>query len=387
MKGLIVIPALGPVYGGTSKIAIELAKALGQANMAIDIVTTNANGSEAMDVPLGTWIKYPYYKIRYFPYWQLQDYKPSFSITFWLFQNVQNYDVVHTIAVFSFVVLAAHLACRFHKVPYVMNPQGMLEPWALSYKAGKKKLYYQFLEKPSLNQASAIQTLSSAEAEGIKPLNLNTPLVIIPNGLHREEFESLPNPKIFYEKFPHTQNKTLIVFLARIDPKKGLDLLASAFGNLYPRFPNTHLIIVGPDNIGFLPTAKDYFVQNNCLEAVTFTGILTGEMKTAALSAASLYVAPSYSEGFSMSVLEGMASGLPCVITTGCNFPEAEKAQVAKVVSINSEAITKGMYWCLSHPQEAKAMGDRARQFIFDYYTWDRIATKLLNVYRTISQN
>ena len=67
--------------------------------------------------------------------------------------------------------------------------------------------------------------------------------------------------------------------------------------------------------------------------------MLTGSFKYAALAAAKIYVAPSYSEGFSMSVLEGMASGLPCVITTGCNFPEAAKANAAYVVDIDADAI------------------------------------------------
>ena len=384
MRILMTVPAVGNVYGGPSKSVRELAYALGYQGAAVDLVTTNANGSEKLDVPLRTWVQEPYYRIQYFPCHVWSDYKWSTTLATWLWQNINHYDIVHSNAIFSLTNIPIYFACYYQKVSYLITPRGMLEPWALSYKKWKKQLYYKFLEKPALNRASAIQMLSSAEAEHINPLNLKTSLVIIPNGLHREDFETLPSPETFYEQFPHTRNKTLILFLARIDPKKGLDLLASAFGELYPQFPNAHLIVAGSDNIGFLPTAKDYFAQHNCLEAVTFTGMLAGKMKKAALSAASLYVAPSYSEGFSISVLEGMGSGLPCVITTGCNFPEAEQAQVAKVVDINSEAITEGMHWCLSYPQEAKAMGDRARQLIFEHYTWDKIAAKLSATYEAI---
>ncbi|NEQ84896.1 MAG: glycosyltransferase, partial [Moorea sp. SIO2I5] len=139
-----------------------------------------------------------------------------------------------------------------------------------------------------------------------------------------------------------------------------------------------------PDNIGFLPTAKDYFANAGCLDAVTFTGMLTGSLKYAALAAASIYVAPSYSEGFSMSVLEGMASGLPCVITTGCNFPEAAKADAAYVVDIDAEAIANALTQCLQFPQQAKEMGIRARQLIFEQYTWKRIAANLIDIYQAI---
>lgn len=384
MKVLIVIPALGTVYGGPSKCVVESAQALGNLGIDIDIVTTNANGSTNLDVPLYTWIAEKTYRIQYFPYWDLLDYKISLSLAQWLFQHVTSYDLVHTNAIFSYSELPAYWACQQHQVPYIVTPHGMLEPWALSYKAWKKRLYYTLLEKPALERASAIQMLASTEAERTRALNLKAPLVIIPNGIHPQDFEYLPEPELFYQNFPDTRHKTLVIFLGRIDPKKGLDLLATAFAQVHSNFPQTHLIVAGQDNIGFLPTARSYFAQAGCLDSVTFTGMLTGALKYAALAAASVYVAPSYSEGFSMSVLEGMASGLPCVITTGCNFPEAATAQAAHVANINADEIARALIQCLSNPQQAKEMGQRARQLILEHYTWDSIAAQLKEVYTSV---
>ena len=112
--------------------------------------------------------------------------------------------------------------------------------------------------------------------------------------------------------------------------------------------------------------------------------MLKGSLKQAALTAASFYVSPSYSEGFSMSVLEGMASGLPCVITTGCNFPEAAAAKVAYVVDIDADAVADALINCLSNPQQSKEIGERAREFIFENYTWEQAAKKLSQVYEDI---
>jgi glycosyltransferase involved in cell wall biosynthesis len=228
--------------------------------------------------------------------------------------------------------------------------------------------------------------LAAPEAERARLLDIKTPFVTIPNGLDVKEFEELPDPEIFYKKFPHTRYKTLIIFLGRIDPKKGLDLLAKSFARVHQQFPEVHLIIAGPDNIGFLPTAQGYFAEAGCLEAVTFTGMLSGQLKYAALDAASVYVAPSYSEGFSMSVLEGMAVGLPCIITTGCNFPEAGTAQAACVVAIDFQELAHAMIKYLTYPQEAREMGDRARQLIFKNYTWEKIAKRTIQVYHAIIQ-
>jgi glycosyltransferase involved in cell wall biosynthesis len=110
--------------------------------------------------------------------------------------------------------------------------------------------------------------------------------------------------------------------------------------------------------------------------------MLTGDLKYAALAAATIYVAPSYSEGFSMSVLEGMASGLPCVITTGCNFPEAN--EVAEIVDIDAEQIGNALIKLLHYPSMAKEMGDRARKFILENYTWDQVAYKMVAIYKQI---
>jgi glycosyltransferase involved in cell wall biosynthesis len=384
MRILFVIPAVGRVYGGPSKTVIDLVEALHCQGAIIDIVTTNANGTERMDVPLGQWLNKISYRIQYFPYINLGDYQWSSHFARWLFLHVQDYDLVHSNAVFALPLLPAHWACQRSKTPYIMTPHGMLEPWALSYKAWKKQLYYSTLERPALNRATTIQALASPEAEHIADLDIKPPIAIIPNGIYPHQFKCLPDAEHFYQQFPHTREQKLILFLGRIDPKKGLDLLAQAFQSVHRRFPKAHLIIAGPDNVNFLPTVKQYFAMAGCLDAVTFTGMLTGDLKQAALSAADVYVAPSYSEGFSMSVLEGMASGLPCVITTGCNFPEAASAQVAHVVDPIADQIGDALSRCLQDPEAAKAMGQRARQFIFDHYTWDKIARDLIQVYGAI---
>jgi glycosyltransferase involved in cell wall biosynthesis len=263
MKILMVIPALGLIYGGPSKSVVELTQALGNEGIDIDIVTTTANGSTSLDVQTQTWIAEKYYRIQYFPYWGFLDYKISISLTRWLFQHVTDYDLVHTNAVFSYPVLAAHWACQLHRLPYIVTPRGMLEPWALAYKSWKKRLYFALFEKPSLLRASAILMLASTEAKTAEALKLKAPLVVVPNGIHLQDFETIYNPDLFYQKFPHTRHKTLIIFLGRIDPKKGLDLLATAFAKVNTLFSHTHLIIAGPDNIGFAKTAENFFLKQD----------------------------------------------------------------------------------------------------------------------------
>ncbi|MBW4506917.1 MAG: glycosyltransferase [Scytonematopsis contorta HA4267-MV1] len=384
MRILHVIPAMGTVYGGPSKSLQELAESLAICGVEIDIVTTNANGSNVLDVPTQTWIEEKGYRIQYFSCWYLNDYKVSISMAKWLFQNIRDYDVVNTHAIFSLSILPAYWACQLYKVPYIIHPHGMLEDWTLAYKKWKKSFYYELIEKPALQRASKVRVLASAEGESIQRLGVKTPLTLVPNGIWQKDFAELPDLQEFYQRFPETRGKTLILFLGRIDPKKGLDLLASAFAKVHNLFPQTHLVVAGPDNMNFLPIVKEYFVQAKCFDAVTFTGMLSGYLKSAVLTAANLYVAPSYSEGFSMSILEGMAAALPCVITIGCNFPEAANAGAAHVVGIDSEYIADALIDYLKNPQQAKVMGEIARQLVFEKYTWEKIAINLTHTYKTI---
>lgn len=377
MRVLVVAPYVATTYGGPGKVVVELTQALAQFAVEVDLITTNANADTSLDVPLQVWHDRNGYRIQYFPSWNRQDLIWSSSLLQWLFKHIRNYDVVHTHCLFMPIASATNWICRWHRVPFVMTPHGMLEPWALAQKAWKKRLYYTAIEQPTLKQAKAIHVLTAVEAEQVRSLGLHQ-TVIVPNGIHQREFESLPDANLFYQQFPHTRDKVLILFLGRLDPKKGLDLLAPAFAAIRQQFPQTHLVIAGPDMIGYLPTAEAFFADLNLTEYVTFTGMLSGELKLAALAAAKLYVCPSYSEGFSMSVLEGMAAGLPCVITEGCNFSEA--AQVAQVVQPTSSAIANALIQALS---DAQPTGGQAKQFVFQNYTWERSAAKLLEAYRT----
>lgn len=385
MRVLMVTPYVGTTYGGTSKVVKELATSLGRLNLQIDLVTTRANNTTILQVPLGCWLSAETYRVRYFSCWHRKDLILSVALMRWLALQLKNYDLVHTHTAFAPIVSFTYWLCRLYGIPYITTPHGMLEPWALGYKARKKRFYFNWIEKPGLRGASAIHAIATPESEHIKALGF-AQAVLVHNGLHPQNYKGAVKPELFYEHFPCTRDKSIVLFLGRIDPKKGLDLLAHAFAMVKKRFPNAHLVVAGPDSINFMPAVQEYFAQANCLGNVTFTGMLTGEIKRAALAAATAYVAPSYSEGFSMSVLEGMASGLPCVITTGCNFPEAAQAQVAYVVDINAQAIGNALILCLQNTAEAEAMGRRARDFILENYTWERSAEKLVHVYESMTQ-
>lgn len=386
MRILVLIPYLALSYGGTSKVVREIVDSLGKReNIDIDVITTNADNGNRCPVKTFQWLWEGNYRVQYFPAWSRSDLILSPSLTQWLIQHMREYDLVHTHTVFAPLVSFAHWLCRQLKVPYIATPHGMLEPWALAYKSMKKIWYYDKIEKNGLKHALAIQAIASPEVDNLKKLGFQNS-ILVPNGLAKEQYISLPSPDLFYQEFPNLRGKKLILFLGRIDPKKGLNLLAPSFAKARSQFPKTHLVVAGPDIMNYTPTARAFFEKAGCLDHVTFTGMLSGQLKHSALSAASIYIAPSYSEGFSMSVLEGMACGLPCILTTGCNFPEAAKAQAAQIVDIDAEALSDSLLTYLHHPEYAASIGVHAREFIFQNYTWEASALKLINAYSELTK-
>src|SRR3984893_8714784 len=355
LKVLVIVPALSPIYGGPSTCATDLADALGRRGIKVDVVTTDAAGPRNLRVNLHRWMTQSTYRLRYFRRWGHFEVKFTPALMMWLFRHVTDYVIVHGMSVFNFPAHIYCEACRWRDVPHIIHPQGMLEPWAMANKGWKKRVYFRCFKKPQLQRANVIHCLTRHEAESIAALDVTTRKVIVPNGVSPESAIK-GDADAFLLRYPQLANKTRLLFLHRIDPKKGLDILATSFARLHNRFPNTHLIIAGPDRIGYWSTAARFFESKGCAAAVTYTGMLTGQDKADALAAADIFVAPSYSEGFSMSVLEAMAAELPSVITTGCNFPEAGDAKVALEVPIDATAFAQALAGLMENLRAAREM-------------------------------
>jgi len=383
MKVLFITPYVGSAYGGISKIVLELVSALGDSGLQVDLITTNADVFQKLEVPLNCWIQRENYRVQYFPCWHKNDLIFSKEMLLWFYKHVSEYSLVHTHTVFSPLVSCCHWICRSKKVPYIITPHGMLEPWAIGYKSYKKRVYFNLIEISNLSNSAFIQGTASTESDNIADLCFNLNIVFVPNGIKGPLLASNKEPDgLLVSQFPQLSGKKIILFLGRLDPKKGLDILAPAFAEAHKIFPNIHLLIAGPDNIGFQSTAEKYFVKAGVESSVTFSGMLTGDLKQSALTMADIYVAPSYSEGFSMSILEGMAAGLPCIITTSCNFPEAAKARAARVVPPAKEALSTALIELLQSPEEAKKMGERANSLIAENYTWQKVSYRLMEEYK-----
>ena len=163
MKILNVIPAIAPRYGGPSEVVISLTKALIDAGVDAEIVTTDADGNDRLPVNYGELTEWQAVPVRFFRRQFGEAFKFSRALGRWLSAEVDRYDVVHIHAVFSHSSVAAFKACIESRVPYIVRPLGSLDPQTYSSKNLRKQAFSMIWGKRMLSEAAAIHYSTERE--------------------------------------------------------------------------------------------------------------------------------------------------------------------------------------------------------------------------------
>jgi len=223
---------------------------------------------------------------------------------------------------------------------------------------------------------------TKVEARNAKKIGLQATLKIIPGGVDLKVFSRLPSSTEFERTYPELRDKKVILFLGRLHKVKGLDLLTRAFGRIHREgLDDVWLVIAGPNEGGYRTQVERGLREEGVLDRTTFTGMITGKEKLSALARCDLFVLPSYSEGFSVALLEALASGCPVVITNRCNFPEVAQAEAGLVIEPHVEDLTNALIKLLRNNALRLRMGQNARAMIEDGYSWGKIGNQFEEFY------
>lgn len=292
---------------------------------------------------------------------------------------VRKADGVHIHGLWEASTAVAASTARKLGIAYIISAHGMLEPWALRNHRLRKLAYSLFIESHNVRHASGLHALSRAEAHQFIRFGARSPIAVIPNGV---DMPVSNNPALFLDRFAHLRGKRILLFLSRLHPKKGVDLLLQAWSQLASTFPEAHLVIAGPDFEGTRAGLERIVAANELQNSVTFTGMLRDELKWSALAAAECFVLPSHSEGLSVSILEALGMGLPVIVTWPCNMPEVREFQTGWLIPTTVPALTSAVEALLQNsPQTNQQIGSRGKDLIATRYTWTIVAQQMADFY------
>lgn len=397
MRILQIVPSISLVYGGPSQMVLGLAPALVKKGVKVTVITTNSNGDSGqkpLDVPLNQPILQDGYQIIYFKCSPFRRYKFSIDLFRWLNRHANEFDLAHIHALFSPVSSIAAKICRRHKLPYILRPLGTLDPADLQKKQVLKKLYAAVLESPNLANSAAVHFTSKQEAKVSQRFGQVTKDLVLPLGV--PNLEDKYNEIIHYKRKKElldkynisiSENVPLILFMSRLAPKKGLNLLIPALEKLLLEKLNFHFVLAGtnPQDPNYEEQIKTQIEASPLKSHTTITGFVTGELKSALLQTADLFVLPSYYENFGIAVAEAMIVGTPVVISDQVHIcEEVRNSQSGWVSEINVQALTNILQEALKNSQERQYRGLQAQQYALQHYSWDMIASQVILAYQDI---
>lgn len=294
----------------------------------------------------------------------------------WLKEQVINnkIDIVHNHSLWMMANIYPGWVKRKFNVPLIVAPRGTLSSIAFESGSIVKKLIWPLLQKPSVEAANCLHATAESEYLDIRRLGFKQPVAIIPNGVDIPELPA---------KGEHKEVKRLL-FLGRIHPIKGLDMLLQAWQVIQSKFLDWELKIVGTDNYGYLDTLKKMSIDLR-LERVEFAEAVYGDEKWREYCAADLYVLPTYSENFGMSVAEALASSTPVITTKGAPWSIISKYDAGWWIDISVDALVASLNDALVRPlDELRIMGARGKQLVQDNFDWNAVAEKTRELYSWI---
>jgi len=383
MRLLHVVPTYFPAmrYGGPIYSVHGLCAALAARGHDVHVVTTSVDGPADSAVPLGQPVEMDGVKVWYFPSRWLRRLYWSPPMARMLNVDVGGFDLVHLHSVFLWPTWAAALAARRVGVPYVLSPRGMLVPDLVRRKSRwLKQAWIALVERDNIAGAAAVHVTSETEAAELSRFAFTLPgMITIPNGISLAG--AAPTGTISADVAALLDHRKLILFLGRINWKKGLDRLIPALVAV----PDGHLAVVGNDEDGLLPTLETLVERHGLRGRVTFLPrIVNREDRERLMAAAKMFALASYSENFGNTVLEAMALGCPVLVTPEVGAAEIVRASGGGRVAPGDPSVFGPALRALLDAPDRAEIGARGRRFVSERFGWATIAGRMEQAYRDL---
>ncbi|MCW1968583.1 MAG: glycosyltransferase [Anaerolineae bacterium] len=376
MKVLHVIPSIGPQRGGMSRAALDMCRLLAAAGMDVTLVSTDDDGPNGrLSAPLQQPVRTDGYTTLYFSR-QTRPYSVSLPLWQWLNAHVAEFDVCHLHGVFSFASDLPARVARRRGVPYVITPHGILCNYGMTQRRSRLKQWFvRALVGPNLRQAALVHFTTEMERRESSRWGAMRRFEIVPYCL-----DLLSQPQTM-------QNRSGLLFLARIDPKKGLDLLFDALARLQHEQICPRLIIAGSGADDYVASLKALAAQLGISEQIVWAGFADEARKQQLFAEAEAFILPSYSENFGIAPVEALAAGLPVIITEPAAVSEAMgAAEAALVTPCDSAAIANAIRQLIANPPLQQRLRQNGLQLTRDYFSSAATVARWVNIYSQLKK-
>ena len=289
----------------------------------------------------------------------------------WLRAHACEYDAVIVHGLWQYHSYGAWMALHDLPVPYFVYTHGMLDPWfkkAHPVKHLRKLLYWPFADYRLLRDARSV--LFTCEEERLLARQsfklYKAHETVVSFGTSAPPTDATRLREVFYDKFPALRGRCLLLYLSRIHPKKGCDLLLEAFARVAAQAPELRLMIAGPDQLGWQPQLQALAAQLGIADRVVWPGMLRGDLKWGAFHASEAYLLPSHQENFGIAVAEALGCGVPVLISDKVNiWREIASAAAGIVESDTADGTERALRQWLALGDEARARMQQAASRLF----------------------
>ncbi len=367
MKIIHVVPSMAEEASGPSYSVSSLSRATNDAGTPAIVIATGERGMPQTEGLL-TFPRQPFpYRLGRSP-----------EMRRWIADQVasKSVAVVHNHSLWMMPNVYPGCATRGTSVPLVVSPRGTFSKWALGRSKAIKFLFWNGLQKRAIAHARLFHATAGSEYDDIRRLGFRQPVAIIPNGIDVPE-----NAPFLGRKAGRT-----LLFLSRVHPTKGIELLLEAWAALQDEHRQWEVRIVGPGDPDYLLRLRELALKLRA-ERVTFEGPLYGRDKDEAYRSADLFVLPTHSENFGMAVAEALAAGVPVITTRGAPWSGLVDQRAGWWVDIRVESLRSALDEAMSkHAGELAEMGARGRAWMQRDFSWERIAGQMIESYRWVRE-
>jgi glycosyltransferase involved in cell wall biosynthesis len=355
MKILHITNSIDKSVGGPARSVPQTCMELARLGLSIELLTQESTDMVNLK-------ENPHFSVKYRSICELFRYGSRLSN--------KNIDLIHLQHIWNpYIQVMAFWAWK-KNIPYIITPRGMLEPWIMAHNPWKKRVAMFLYQRKAIQRASYIHATAQIEADHIRALGFSNPISIIPNGVDLTEVKEVKE----------NYGSKKMVFLSRIHPKKGIELLLEVWRSLDSK--GWKLEIAGDGELSYI-TGLKYRARD--LENVEFVGPQYGKAKWDFLRSADVMVLPSYSENFGIVVAEALVVGVPVITTKDTPWEDLERYECGWWIDLSVANLKRSLEEAFQASRDQiKTMGTNGIALVKDKYDIKAVAKNMNQLYQKV---